>query len=92
MRRHDGLRPEWRIESEHHLERDFHLCNFRDALDFAYRVGELSEALGHHPEILIAWANIRLTLWTHKSNGLTHEDFVLAGAIDRLSEHSQGRA
>lgn len=74
----------WQLVGEHHLEKEFTFRNFREALDFTNRVGELAEQQKHHPDIHLAWGRVRLTLWTHKIDGLTESDFVLAAKIDQL--------
>jgi len=58
--------------------------NFRDALDFTNRVGDLAESVGHHPDIHLAWGKVKLIIWTHKIDGLTESDFVLAAKADPL--------
>ena len=63
---------------EHHLEREFRFKDFRAALDFTVRVGELAEQQGHHPDIYLAWGKVKLTIWTHKIDGLTESDFIFA--------------
>jgi 4a-hydroxytetrahydrobiopterin dehydratase len=78
------LAPGWRVVNEHHLEREFTFKNFREALEFTNKVGELAEAQGHHPDIYLGWGKVRLTIWTHKIDGLTESDFVLAAKADRL--------
>ena len=78
------LKPGWRVVDEHHLERDFKFKDFREALAFTNKVGELAEAQGHHPDIYLAWGQVKLTIWTHKINGLTESDFVLAAKADNL--------
>jgi len=74
----------WRVVEEHHLERGFQFKNFREALDFTNRVGELAEVQGHHPDILLSWGKVSVSIWTHKVNGLTEADLILAAKIDRL--------
>ena len=54
------------------------------ALDFTNRVGDLAEEQGHHPDIYLAWGKGRLTVWTHKIDGLTESDFVFAAKSDRV--------
>ncbi len=78
------LVPEWKVVKSHHLLRAFKFSNFRGALDFTNRVGELAEREGHHPDIYLAWGKVEITLWTHKIEGLTESDFILAAKIDRL--------
>jgi 4a-hydroxytetrahydrobiopterin dehydratase len=68
------------------IEKEFGFGNFREALGFTVRVGELAESVGHHPEIVLSWGKVRILLWTHKINGLAEADFVLAAKIDRLLE------
>jgi 4a-hydroxytetrahydrobiopterin dehydratase len=74
----------WRAVNEHHLEKEFTFKNFREALDFTNKVGELAEQQGHHPDIYLAWGKVKITLWTHKIDGLTESDFVFAAKVDRL--------
>ncbi|NLX04557.1 MAG: 4a-hydroxytetrahydrobiopterin dehydratase [Phycisphaerae bacterium] len=74
----------WQVVNEHHLEKDFKFADFRQALDFTNRVGELAEDQGHHPDIYLSWGKVAITIWTHKIDGLTESDFVLAAKIDQL--------
>ena len=79
------LGGEWRVIEEHHLEKAFKFDDFRTALHFTNQVGELAEEQGHHPDLHLAWGLVRITIWTHKIDGLTESDFVLAAKIDRLA-------
>jgi 4a-hydroxytetrahydrobiopterin dehydratase len=74
----------WRVVDAHHLEKEYRFRDFREALEFTDRVGELAEEQGHHPDIHLAWGKVRLTVWTHKIDGLTESDFVFAAKSDRL--------
>jgi 4a-hydroxytetrahydrobiopterin dehydratase len=77
--------PEWQVVKEHHIVRLFKFPDFKQALAFVNRVGELAEEQGHHPDILLAWGKVEITLWTHKIDGLTESDFIMAAKIDRLA-------
>jgi len=79
------LGGDWRVVNEHHLEREFEFPDFATALAFTNRVGEIAEKEGHHPDIYLAWGKVRVTIWTHKIDGLTRSDFVLAAKIDRVT-------
>jgi len=74
----------WSVIDEHHLKKDYQFKNFRETLDFVVRVGELAEEQGHHPDICFGWGKAEITIWTHKIDGLTESDFVLAAKIDNL--------
>jgi 4a-hydroxytetrahydrobiopterin dehydratase len=76
--------PNWKVVDEHHLTRAFKFLDFQKALDFVNRVGEVAENQGHHPDIFLAWGKAEITLWTHKVNGLTESDFIMAAKIDQL--------
>ncbi len=76
--------PGWKVVEEHHLEKTFQFPDFRKALDFANKVGNLAEEQGHHPDIHLAWGKVGITTWTHKIDGLTESDFILAAKIDAL--------
>jgi len=77
------LGNDWRVVDDHHLEKEYRFPNFREALAFTNRVGELAEEQSHHPDINLAWGKVRITIWTHKIDGLTESDFVLAAKADR---------
>ena len=76
--------PQWKVIDGHHITRSFAFPDFRQALAFVNKVGEIAESQGHHPDILLAWGKAEVTIWTHKINGLTESDFVLAAKIDKL--------
>ena len=76
--------PHWTVENEHHLKREYKFPDFVKALDFVNKVGAVAEEQGHHPDILLAWGKAEVTLWTHKINGLTESDFIMAAKIDRV--------
>lgn len=74
----------WKVVDEHHIKREYDFPDFRSALAFVNQVGELAEEQGHHPDILLRWGKVDITVWTHKVDGLTESDFILAAKIDRL--------
>ena len=76
--------PGWRVVDQHHLWKSFAFPDFRTALEFVNRVGATAEAEGHHPDLLLAWGKVDIKIWTHKVDGLTESDFILAAKIDRL--------
>ncbi len=76
--------PQWKVVDGHHITRTFTFPDFRKALTFVNKVGELAEEQGHHPDILLAWGKAEITTWTHKINGLSEGDFILAAKIDRF--------
>ena len=76
--------PDWRVVDGHHIVRLYKFPDFRQALAFVNKVGELAERQGHHPDILLAWGKAEITTWTHAINGLTESDFILAAKIDAL--------
>jgi 4a-hydroxytetrahydrobiopterin dehydratase len=83
----DDLRrqvPEWEVVEEHHLRRRFRFKNFREALDFVNRVGELAEEQGHHPDVSFGWGYAEITVFTHKIDGLTESDFIFAAKTNTL--------
>ena len=76
--------PLWQVVKGHHLLRKFEFADFRQALAFVNRVGEVAEQQGHHPDILFTWGKAEVTTYTHKIDGLTESDFILAAKIDKL--------
>ena len=80
----EKLKNDWKIIKEHHLEKEYSFKNFKEALNFTIKVGELAENQGHHPDIFLAWGKVKLTIWTHKIDGLTESDFIFAAKADNV--------
>lgn len=78
------LKQEWKINKEGHLWRNFEFKDFALAMKFANHVAEIAEAEGHHPDLHISWGRCGVEIWTHKINGLTESDFILAAKIDKI--------
>ena len=76
--------PQWKVVDGHHITRTFQFPDFKQALAFTNQVGAIAEEQGHHPDIFLTWGKADITTWTHKINGLTESDFILAAKIDRL--------
>ena len=76
--------PQWKAVNEHHITRVYTFPDFKKALDFVNRVGTVAEEQGHHPDILLTWGKTEVTLWTHKIDGLTESDLIMAAKIDQL--------
>ena len=81
----ERLGGDWRSIGDLRLEKTFKFKNFRQALDFTNRVGELAEAVNHHPEIRLGWGFVSLTISTHAIDGLQEADFIFAAKVDRLA-------
>jgi 4a-hydroxytetrahydrobiopterin dehydratase len=75
---------EWEVMDEHHLLKRYTFKNFLEAQQFVTRVGTLSEEQGHHPDICFGWGYAEIKIWTHKIDGLSEGDFILAAKIDML--------
>jgi len=71
----------WEIR-DGRLRKRYELDSFASALAFVNRVGALAEEADHHPDILIEYKHVTLTLVSHDSGGLTARDFALAAQID----------
>ena len=74
---------DWRVLNSHHLKREFKFDDFQKALDFVNVVGGICENTGHHPNFEFGWGFVIILIWTHKIDGLTESDFILASIIDQ---------
>ncbi len=78
------LKPGWEVVEEHHIKKTFTFPNFITALAFTNQIGDLAEREGHHPDINLTYGKVEVMLWTHKIDGLSESDFILAAKIDEL--------
>jgi len=74
----------WEVKRGHHLARTFTFPDFAQALEFVNRIGAIAEEEGHHPDIHLAWGRVHVEIWTHKVDGLTESDFILAAKINEV--------
>lgn len=80
--------PGWKVVDEHHIEKSFNFSDFVSALEFVKAIGAIAEEQGHHPDILLRWGKVTVTIWTHKIDGLTESDFILGAKIDQIPRPS----
>lgn len=80
---HKQLSKGWKVVDEHHLEKEYLFKNFQEALDFTNKLGMIAEEEGHHPDIFLSYGKTKVQIWTHKIDGLTESDFILAAKYDK---------
>lgn len=78
------LQNNWHINEAGHLYKQFKFYNFIGSMDFANKAGIISEEQAHHPDLTISWGACKVEIWTHKINGLTESDFILAAKIEGI--------
>ena len=74
----------WEVVGGPHLRKQFRFPDFVEGLGFVNRVGGLAEEEGHHPDLQLSWGKVVVEIHTHKIDGLTVSDFILAARIDEL--------
>jgi 4a-hydroxytetrahydrobiopterin dehydratase len=81
--------PDWNMiesEGELRLERIYKFPDFKSAIAFTDRVGELAEEQGHHPALLTEYGKVTVTWWTHAISGLHKNDFIMAAKTDEIAK------
>lgn len=78
-----GLGEGWRLNDAGHLEREYRVRDFGEAMALANKVAAVAEQESHHPDLRIAWGKCAVEIWTHKIKGLTESDFYFAAKADR---------
>ena len=74
----------WKVLEDHHIAKSCDFPDFVSALKFVNAIGAIAEEQGHHPDIVLRWGSVTVTIWTHKIDGLTESDFILAAKIDKI--------
>ena len=78
------LPGKWKLQGSRQLEKTFKFPDFKKALKFTNRVGKIAEEQGHHPDVFLAYGEVRIQLSTHSAKGLTENDFILAAKVNEL--------
>ena len=74
----------WILNETGHLYKKYLFKNFIEAMSFSNKVAEIAEKENHHPDLKIRWGACAVEIWTHKINGLTESDFILAAKIEAI--------
>ena len=77
--------PGWSVIDNHHLSRTLRFKDFQSALDWVNAAGQICEQEGHHAEFSLGWGRADTTIYTHKVNGLTQADLILAAKFVRIT-------
>ncbi|MDP3974861.1 MAG: 4a-hydroxytetrahydrobiopterin dehydratase [Candidatus Jorgensenbacteria bacterium] len=75
----------WKVSEGKKIRKEFTFSDFKSALAFVNKVGEIAESEGHHPDVALSWGKAVVELWTHAIGGLSENDFILAAKIDKLA-------
>ena len=77
----------WKLSSDvefNQIIKQYAFKDFAEAQDFALKVGELAELVGHHPSILLEYGLVTIRWWTHKIQGMHQQDLILASRTDEI--------
>ena len=76
----------WTVVDDRKLVKSFRFDNFVKPMELANKIAAIAEEQGHHPDLMVRWGELQVDLWTHKIDGLSESDFILAAKIDRAAE------
>ena len=82
----EALGSEWEPIEEHHLEKEYAFEGYAPAVAFTNAVAAIAEEQNHHPDIVLSWGKVKVTIWTHKIDGLTESDFYFAAKVEEAYE------
>ena len=78
--------PDWTVIENKKIQKEFKFKNFKEALSFVNKVGELAEKERHHPDLYLHnWNKLMITLSTHALKGLSDNDFIMAAKINKIN-------
>ena len=77
-----GIIPLWSVNDLTSLSREFKFNSFRIGLEFVNIIGDISETLNHHPDIMLSWSAVTISITTHSIKSLSELDVELARRID----------
>jgi len=75
--------PDWKRQGKA-ISRTFDRGDFNASMVFLIAVANAANAANHHPDLMLSWNHVKVTIWTHDVGGITDRDFELAAVIDKL--------
>lgn len=76
----------WRVVDGHHLTKEYTFPNYQSGVDFVNKLAAIAEEQQHHPDILLRYGKVRVSIYTHVIDGLSDNDFILAAKYDTLKK------
>ena len=80
---HKKLPGEWDLVNEHHLEKTYRFDGYLPAVAFTNTVAGIAEDQNHHPDIVLSYGKVKVSIWTHKIDGLTESDFIVGAKVEQ---------
>ena len=77
------LEEGWEVIEDKKIKRQFKFKDFKSALDFVVKIGDIAESEGHHPDLCLGWGKVEVEFMTHKIQGLHENDFIMAAKTDK---------
>jgi 4a-hydroxytetrahydrobiopterin dehydratase len=81
----EEIEDDWELIEDKKIARKFKFDNFAKALEFVNKVGSIAEEKGHHPDIELGWGRAKIIFTTHKIDGLSRNDFIMASLVDEIN-------
>jgi 4a-hydroxytetrahydrobiopterin dehydratase len=77
----------WDVVDEHHLEKTYTFDDYEQSVFFTNAVAKIAQEQDHHPDILLTYGKVKVTVWTHSIDGLTESDFVFAAKTEEAHQN-----
>jgi 4a-hydroxytetrahydrobiopterin dehydratase len=80
--------PQWRVSGKG-IEREYKLTTYMNGVKWFALLAAIADQEDHHPDALVTWRKVQLSLWTHTVGGLSENDFILAAKLELAFEEFQ---
>jgi 4a-hydroxytetrahydrobiopterin dehydratase len=79
------LKTSWNVSSDSKsISQEFKFKDFKEAMEFVNKVADIAEEQGHHPDMIVSYNKVTISLITHAIDGLSTNDFIMASKIEIL--------
>lgn len=80
--------PQWTVSGKG-IEREYKLTTYMNGVKWFALLAAIADQEDHHPDALVTWRKVKLSLWTHTVGGLSENDFILAAKLEHAFEEFQ---
>jgi len=77
------LKSEWKVVNDKLCKR-FKFDSYSDVLDFVNRVGGIAEKQNHHPDMIVKYDEVIVTIFDHEVNKISDKCYKFTNAIDKM--------
>jgi 4a-hydroxytetrahydrobiopterin dehydratase len=74
---------DWKVVNNK-LTKTYHFKNYKEVMPFVDAVMKIADKQNHHPEMIIDYDNVKLSITDHDKGGISEKCYKFTNAVDKI--------